>query len=163
MCNNDPMVSLAEKRILSEKLITLQHVHFSTSQRLQSSQTYWPTKGQNLGVRTYLCDCTWGVILWYTEVQFNGGQDTWRPRSLLTALISLAISKLGGGTSYTEGRTVCRHAPVLLRLSLRIFIGSHPHQLCKVYHTLDVWDWAVEALLLVLKGGSKTKITESVR
>ena len=28
MCNNDPMVSLAEKRILSEKLITLQHVHF---------------------------------------------------------------------------------------------------------------------------------------
>ena len=140
MCNNDLMVSLEEWRILSEKLISLQHVHFFYLLAYNHPRHTDVPKGQSLGVPTYLCDCTRGVILWYTEVQFNGGQDTWRPRSLLTALISLAISKLGGGTSYTEGRTVCRHAPVLLRLSLRIFIGSHPHQLCTVYHTLDVKD-----------------------
>ena len=51
-------------------------------------------------------------------------QDTWWPRSLLTALISLEISKLG--SKQRDGMPP--HQQSLLVLSLPIFIGFCPPQ-----------------------------------
>ena len=54
-----------------------------------------------------VCVCVLGFSL--TE------QDTWWPRSLLTALISLEISKLG--TCAEEGRYAAQLSGLVLRLS----------------------------------------------
>ena len=64
-----------------------------------------------------VCVCVLGFSL--TE------QDTWWPRSLLTALISLEISKLG--TCAEEGRYAPQLSGPVLRLSL--FIAFCLHQL----------------------------------